>query len=41
MSKVSWKDIFAKFQYAVSKITLLLQKEVVLHTITLMHYKAF
>ena len=40
MLKVSWKDIFAGFQYTVFENKLSFMKKVVLHIFTLMQYKA-
>ena len=40
MLKVSWKDIFAGFQYNVFENKLSFMKKVVLHIFTLIQYKA-
>ena len=40
MLKVSWKDIFAGFQYIVFENKLSFVKKVILHIFTLIQYKA-
>ena len=40
MLKVSWKDIFAGFEYTVFEKKLSFMKKAILRIITLVHYKA-